>query len=326
MKNQGELLTLVDKNIKILSPNVARIRNFILPIKRYLKDANPDVVLSAMWPLTSVTVLAWLLSGKQGKLFLSEHVILGISIANELFLSFWLVRLSLIITYPLATGIIAVSRSVKNDLCNFGKISCNHIKVINNPVVTATSLSSVNDNKVWESGYDYRILSVGTLKIEKNYKSLIQAFSKIAKNYNAKLVILGNGSQRYELERLILKLGLQDKVLLPGFVLDTGPWYNGADLFVLSSLWEGFGNVVVEALEYGVPVVSTDCGGPSEILNNGTYGMLVPIDSPNALADAMVKSLNDSHDSDLLINRAQYFSVSRISIKYLDYFSGKSKK
>ena len=324
MKNQGELLTLVAKEVKILSPNVERIRSFILPIKRYLKNTKPDIVLSAMWPLTSATTLAWFLSSKQGKLFLSEHVILTTSVINELFLPSWLVGLSLKITYPFATGIIAVSHRVKNDLCTLGKFSCNHIKVIYNPVATGTFKNKEFDSikaENWGIGYNYHILAVGTLKPEKNYKSLIQAFSYIAEENNAKLVILGDGDLRTDLEALIIKLKLEDRVSLFGFVIDPYPWYKSADLFVSSSLWEGFGNVIVEALECGVPVVSTDSGGPSEILKDGVYGKLVPVDDCNTLAVAMNESLQESHNSNFLMDRARDFSISKISKKYLNYFS-----
>ena len=102
-------------------------------------------------------------------------------------------------------------------------------------------------------------------------------------------------------------LGLQDKVAMPGFVVDTYPWYRAADLFVLSSRWEGFGNVIVEALECGVPVVSTDCqSGPAEILENGRIGRLVSIQDPAALAASITESLKTPVDRELLMRRARF--------------------
>jgi glycosyltransferase involved in cell wall biosynthesis len=149
----------------------------------------------------------------------------------------------------------------------------------------------------------------------------LRAFARIPRSLNAKLTILGEGLLRAELEVLIHQLGLQDRVTLPGFTIDPSHWYHSADLFVLSSSWEGFGNVIVEALECGVPVVSTDClSGPAEILANGRYGRLVPVGDATALAAAIQASLLESHDQDALRRRAQDFAVPRIADQYLAYF------
>ena len=150
---------------------------------------------------------------------------------------------------------------------------------------------------------------------------MIEAFALLPGSLNAKLTILGEGALRPELEALVRKLGLQGRVAMPGFALDPYPWYRTADLFVLSSKWEGFGNVIVEALECGVPVVSTDCAsGPAEILENGRIGRLVPIQDPAALSAGIVESLTKPVDQDLLMRRARDFSVGVIAEQYLAYF------
>jgi len=323
MKKQGELLSILPNKSKVLSPEVDRIRNFVLPIRKYLRINKPDIVLSAMWPMTSITTLAWILSGKKGKLFLSDHVILGISAVNELFLPYRLVGLSLKVTYPFATGIIAVSRSVRSDLCDLGSLSPNRVKIIYNPAaigIDPTRESQDVQKKIWGK-CDYHIISVGRLKFEKDYETLIRAFYIVSKEIDAKLIILGDGPMRGNLERLISKLDLKNKVILPGFVMDPYTWYRSADIFVLSSLWEGFGNVIVEALECGIPVVSTNCpGGPAEILDNGRYGSLVPVGDYQTLANTIVKDLRKDHNSNALKERAKSFSLPIIANQYLDYF------
>ena len=162
-------------------------------------------------------------------------------------------------------------------------------------------------------------------QFKKQYLQLIKAFSLLPSNLNAKLIILGSGQLRDHLISLIGELNLTERVELPGFVHDPSQWYRTADLFVLSSRWEGFGNVIVEALECGVPVVSTRSGGPTEILNDGAYGKLVPVGDCNALATAMEESFGALHDHELLRNRAQDFSISLISDKYLNYFATNEK-
>jgi len=99
------------------------------------------------------------------------------------------------------------------------------------------------------------------------------------------------------------------------------PWYCTADLFVLSSMWEGFGNVIVEALECGVPVVSTNCpSGPSEILDNGEYGTLVPVGDYVLLSNAIHSTLLKKVNKNKLIERSKQFTVTKISLQYLKYF------
>ena len=151
---------------------------------------------------------------------------------------------------------------------------------------------------------------------------MIIAFSKICKKVNAQLIILGEGSKREFLSNLVLKLDLEGKVSMPGFVKDPNLWFETADLFVLSSKWEGFGNVVVEALEFGVPIVSTDCdSGPREILENGKYGTLVPVGDTDALSSSIYDSLFAHHDKNVLIARSKDFSIDKISQQYLNLFN-----
>lgn len=110
---------------------------------------------------------------------------------------------------------------------------------------------------------------------------------------------------------------IADRVFMPGFATDPSPYYSQADLFVLSSTGEGFGNVIAEALAAGTPVVSTDCpSGPREILSDGKFGRLVPVGDAQALATAMAESLMSLHDRDALKARAQDFSIDKAVDQY----------
>jgi glycosyltransferase involved in cell wall biosynthesis len=324
MRKHGELLPLLPPEITVVDFGVDRIRQLARPLSKYLKQSRPDVILSAMWPLTSLTVIAWLLSGRHGRLFLSDHNQLSVSCGRELRTSSFFLKILMRLTYPFATGIIAVSQGVKEDLCRLGGFPEARVSVIYNPAAIGCSPhreSREVREKLWGVGFSYHVLSVGTLKEQKDHETLIKAFACLPRELNAKLTILGEGSLRTKLGSLIAQLGLQSRVCMPGFVIDPYPWFRTADLFVLSSQWEGFGNVIVEALECGVPVVSTDSpSGPAEILENGRYGKLVPVDDADALAEAMLSSLSGKHDRQALINRAKDFSVEKIAEDYLDYF------
>jgi len=325
LRQEGELFDLLDSRVVLYSLEVSRIRGAILPLRSYFVRKRPSVILVGLWPLTSAAIVAWQLAGKPGVLFAQDHTNLKVACIQELHLSPLYVRALLKATYPLATGLLAVSEGVKDDLCLLGNIPAKNVHVIYNPVAlgvdTIPSPDKILRTQLWGSDFTYNILAVGTLKTQKNFPLLIRAFAQLPTTLNAKLTILGEGPLRLELEELIAQLKLDRCVSLPGFFLDPAPWFRTADVFVLSSSWEGFANVLVEALDFGVPVVSTDCrSGPAEILDNGSYGRLVPVGDASALAAAIQASLEETHDQEALRSRAKDFSVPRISDQYLAYF------
>lgn len=324
LKKEGSLLNLVSSNIKIINLDVQRIRWAIFPLFKYFKKNRPSVAWVNMWPLTSIAVLAWIFAGRPGKIYLTDHNQLSISTVRELKIAKVWLKISMNVTYPFASGITAVSNGVALDmsrLCTFIK---DRIKVIYNPIAKGIYLNRATKalrNKLWGCGYDFHILSVGSLKAQKNHALLIDAFAKLIPSINAKLIILGEGELRTLLANKIKSLDLETRVSLPGFFQDPYPWYCSADLFVLSSDWEGFGNVIVEALECGTPIVSTNCqSGPAEILENGLFGRLTPVGNIHELSNSIILSLHESHSNEYLKGRAKDFLIEEISKKYLQYF------
>jgi glycosyltransferase involved in cell wall biosynthesis len=161
------------------------------------------------------------------------------------------------------------------------------------------------------------VLGVGRLTAQKDFPSLIRAFAKVRAQKPCRLVILGEGELRGELEALVASLDLSADVALPGFTDNPFAWMRQSSLFVLSSAWEGFGNVLVEAMACGTPVVSTNCpSGPAEILENGRWGRLVPVGDVDALADAMLATLAETTHADVA-TRAQDFGVEQAVAGYL---------
>jgi glycosyltransferase involved in cell wall biosynthesis len=162
------------------------------------------------------------------------------------------------------------------------------------------------------------ILAVGKLKPQKDFETLVRAFARLRASRPANLMILGEGERRASLVALVQHLGLGASVSLPGFAGNPYAWMARARLFVLSSRWEGFSNVLAEALAVGCPVVSTDCpSGPAELLEGGALGPLVPVGDPAALAAAMASCLDHPCDRDRLMARAAVFSVERAAERYL---------
>ena len=163
------------------------------------------------------------------------------------------------------------------------------------------------------------ILAVGRLSDAKDFPTLLKAIVRMNEKRKVKCIILGEGELREKLQGMIEQLSLSGTVDLHGFVGNPYAYLAKADLFVLSSRREGFPNVLVEAMACGTPVVATDCpSGPAEILENGKYGPLVPVGDAQALADAMLRTLDDHLPAETLIARAEEFSVEKIADQYID--------
>jgi glycosyltransferase involved in cell wall biosynthesis len=139
-------------------------------------------------------------------------------------------------------------------------------------------------------------LAVGRLSEEKGFDQLISAFGLLAQSYaDWDLVILGEGPERERLEVQCGKLGLSDRIYFPGRVGNPGDWYARADLYVMSSSFEGFPNTLTEAMAHGLPAVSLDCEtGPADIIRDGVDGYLVPLDQgAEGLSRAMATLMSD---------------------------------
>lgn len=224
--------------------------------------------------------------------------------------------------YSWADYIVPVSQGVADDLAKIAGRPLENIKVIYNPVVTFELLQKAKeplDHSWFARGEPPVILGVGRLHRQKDFPTLIRAFALVRQHKPTRLMILGKGPDRYKLEALIKELGLTNEIALPGFVKNPYAYMARAAVFVLSSIYEGFGNVVAEAIAVGTPVVSTDCpSGPAEILDSGKYGCLVPVGDIKALAEAILTTLDKPTDSEALRQRAKQFSYETAVNKYLE--------
>ena len=174
------------------------------------------------------------------------------------------------------------------------------------------------------------VLGVGRLTQQKDFPTLIRAFARVRAQRDARLMILGeeknpikNAQRRKELTALAAELGVTEDLALPGFVSNPFAYMARAGVFVLSSAWEGFGNVVAEAMACGCPVVSSDCpSGPAETLNHGEHGSLVPVGDDEAMAAAILSVLEKPPDRHRLQTRAAEFSVGPVVKRYLKVLDG----
>jgi glycosyltransferase involved in cell wall biosynthesis len=290
-------------------------------LRGYFRKERPDGAIASIWALTVVAALALKSAGTGTRLVLSDHNPLSAQYRRRGRLIMSLLRLSIATAYRLADARVAVSAEVAGDVASLGRLGKGAVTVINNPIGRAISKAPSLASALvsaWQASSGKKLLAVGTLKDQKNYPLLINAFAQIAATTQATLLIAGGGPECAKLEALIAELGMADRILLPGFLDEVDQLYASADLFVLSSNYEGFGNVVLEALRAGTPIVATDCGGPREILAEGRYGRLVPVRDVAALASAITEALRDPVDQVLLKKRAADFDVGKVVDAYLE--------
>lgn len=291
-------------------------------LRRYLQQHRPDVLLSALDIVSSAT-WARQLAGASTRVIMCVQTNLSQQFRDHQPNSMGRVRPQLVRWfYPWADEIVAASHGVAADVAQMTEIPRDRIQVIHNPVVTPKVRAKIQeplDHPWFKPGEPPVLLGVGRLVSQKDFFTLIKAFAQVRQQCPARLMILGEGEQRPELEALVRELNLTDAVALPGFAENPYTYMAHAGVFVLSSIFEGFGNVVAEALAAGTPVVSTDCeSGPAEILEQGRYGKLVPVGDPAALAAAIVTTLQQPRNSDSLRARANAFSIATVTEQYLD--------
>ncbi len=225
-----------------------------------------------------------------------------------------------------ADAIVSVSKGVSKDLGEALKLPDHQLHAVYNAVYnSALEEQSLEDMQhVWFNNKEIPvIIAVGKLKPQKDFETLIKAFAQVRTKINARLIILGEGPMLSSLNLLVEKLNITDDVIFEGFVQNPFKYMRNADLFVLSSKYEGLPGVLVQALACGCPVVSTDCpSGPREILENGKYGPLVPVADANALATAIIAQLQTRHDRDYLQTRGRTFSEKEAVRGYLRVLFG----
>ena len=250
-------------------------------LRQVLGEISPDVIFSFLSRTNILTLLSS--RGMDIPVIVSER-----NNPNMQHLGFtWNLLRS--VTYRRAFGMVTMT---KGALQYFPESMRARGWVIPNPVVIPQDLPK----KQIDSSRKEKILTAaGRLVHQKGFDLLIKAFATVVPAFpDWKLMIWGEGPERASLERLRVAVGLKDQVLLPGVSEQPGGWIEGADAFVLSSRYEGWGNVLLEAMASGLPVVSFNCNwGPSEMIEDGIDGLLVPLEDLTALSKALAKIMGD---------------------------------
>lgn len=314
----GVLLPLLPPEVRVIELRAKRLAGSFPGLVRYLKAEKPWSMQAIMWPCTVIAVAARMTARSRTKLVLSDHTYLSQhypGVRQRIAL-----RLSMSAFYNRAEHRVAVSKGAAADLAKLAGVPGHAVEVIYNPIDLPESVAETAAAVDAWGGASPRIISAGSFKSEKNHDLLIRAFARVvATAPHARLIILGEGALRPKLQALGKELGVADKLILPGFQIDPWPYYAGADLFVLSSDYEGMSLVIVEALHAGLRVVSTDCvAGPAELLDGGRFGQLVPVGDEEALARAMADELADPASPERQRARAREITGPRNLARYVE--------
>ncbi len=301
-------------------------------IAKYLREEKPSFLVSHLPYVNGLAVIAKIMSGISVYLILVEHSFsynkvlqleslpAKIDKSNGQLLPM-LMPMIMRWFYPKADGLVTVSHGMAQELEKELNLKTDSVQVIYNPVVDESLFLKSNllpDHPWFQTNQPPVLIAVGRLAAEKDYVTLLRAFAHFREEHLARLLILGDGEFRPQLEILVHELGLDADVALPGFVQNPYAYMSHAAALILSSRWETFAMVLVEAMACGCQVISTQCPhGPGEILEQGKYGWLVPVGDVEALAAAMQQAIDSPKNPDDLKHRAQDFSVEGAVSEYL---------
>ena len=328
----GEYTTLISKDVEILdiSPETRReiiglrFINSICRVAGQLKKSCPDIVVSAL-PGTCIKVTVAKLFCKLNFRYIHRetNIVFRSQFRNNVFsLKKEVIRKLYAFSYKIADTVIANSDDTKFSIMKCYHVPGNKIITLPNPVICSSIIDQYKQSDIADPEFPRKkyILSVGRLVEQKGYDVLIKAYSEIAKHFkDIDLVILGSGPLKDDLLLLCKTLGCEKSVHILDFRKNVYDYYLHCELFVLSSRFEGFGNVVVEALAFGKPAIVTDCkGGPHIIVDEGKNGIIVPMDDIDSLKNSMENILSGKIEFDpkRQKERARYFSIENVAEMY----------
>lgn len=322
LNKESDINYHIPSSVEIVDLNASRAITALPKIIRFLIKHKQDAVIAAEDHFGVIAALALSLSMSKAKLLITSHVPISISAPQKSGIKALAFRTAIKLTQYRTTAYTTVSEGLAEDMRSSIKLNQNDIKVLNNPVIDSINIEIPLKKKKIHPFFDDTskvIVAAGTLHKRKGFHNLIEAFSYLVEKKDIKLIILGDGIEKTNLIKQIQEKKLSDKINLVGFQSQPLCFFNAADLFVLSSYFEGLPTVLIEALAMGCPCVATDClAGPREILLNGEIGTLVPVGNPSELANGIELELSINRSKTSLTERAQDFTIDKISQKALE--------
>lgn len=312
----GELKQLVDVRIKIFDFN-CKTRTLIFKFIRLIKQEKPNVIYTGFRIYNTIAVLAkWLSGYKKVKICISQH---GYETNGKLFKTIYSAILRR------ADLFIGVTENLRRYEVAQLNLTCQSA-VVGNPVIKKEKLNHV-ENKKGTDAKSYKIVTCGRLSYDKNYSLAINITKEVLdRGYSVELLILGDGPERASLEKQAKQLGIYDRINFLGYVTNPIDYMQGCTVYLHTCDREGFGNTVVEALYVGIPVVTTDCGGPVDIIEENTYGISFgngrDAQAAERGAEAIIAILDKKQTFVNLRERALLYSVDSVAPKLLKFMMG----
>lgn len=325
LEHTGEFLGRLDPRARVVNLRRTRLRKAILPLSDYIRRELPDIIMCGQLEHGVIALLAAAFARSKARIVAAVQSDLHFREASLIDRMTRLAWMRFFI--PHFARVICVSDGIRRFLQEDVGIASRNIKVIYNPVVSSVpsheELAQPSHRFFCKEGVPV-VVSVGRLVKDKGFSTLVEAMGNVVQQVDCRLIVVGEGPERSSLQSMIDASGLKDRIDLAGYRDDVHPFLAHADLVVVPSLREGFGNVIVEALSHGKQVVCTACSsGPLEILDHGKFGCIVPPEDPARMAEAVVKMLScRQFDEEALIRRAHEFSCGKALDSYYAELSG----
>lgn len=321
LNRSGERTGDVPAGVRLVDLGVHKLVTVLPALTRYLEREHPALLIAASWYAVLPALISKRFLRRGVRTWIRQANVFSMHMAHARFRHRIVLKMIKHLL-PAADRIIAPSAGVAQDLRRRILGVAGSLSVVPNPVVhhRIATMAAMPVAHPWLGDPDIPvILSAGRLVRAKGFDALIRAFVRLRESVRARLVILGTGPEMDALKTLARTMGVAHAVDLPGFSPNPYAWMSKARVFVVSSIYEGLSMVLIEAMACGTPVVSTDCPhGPSEVLDGGTYGPLVPVGDAGALARAIGDTIENPIEPALLVSRARAFSVDRAVDRYLE--------
>lgn len=301
----------VPKGVRLFALGGGKPLSTLWPLVRYLRRERPAVLMSSVFPANIAALLACTIT--RTPCVVREANRTADDIRATTAIGTQANRIAMHLLYPRATALVSLTPALAAHTCEVARVSAQQVTVIPNP---APARKPVRRSRA--TNREALVLGCGRLVPQKDFSTLLTAFASIAHDRNVKLVLLGEGPMKTTLQLQAEYLGVGTKVVFPGHATDVGVWMQRADVFALSSRWEGFPNVLLEALSVGCPVVATSCSDAvHDLLGNGRYGAIVPVQDTAAMASGLAAVLDGTVSFDDPTEHLGLYQLESIAMRYL---------